>query len=119
MSNDQLKHVENSVRAILDDARDVSPDAKKNNNKNTTHKADVTFKKRRHFALGVFLTGILLGMITLLLPKEDHLFWGSFCWVLMLVAGWQWDKAKRELDKTLTEIDPDFENVVQFKRDPD
>ena len=94
MNEGQTHDVEVAVREILDSARPreskkpepIEPDLEGN-------KAP----RRRHFALGLFLVAVFLVALAALLPTEDRVFWGGSSFLILFVAAWQWDKARREM----------------------
>ena len=53
--------------------------------------------RRRHFALGLFLVAIFLVALSAVFPEKDQLFWGGSSFFVLVVAAWQWDKARREI----------------------
>jgi len=81
------------VRNILDSARPI---------KSKPHTVEPSAKsrraiRRRHFALGLFLVAIFLVALSAILPEEDRLFWGGSSFLVLVVAAWQWDRAKRDI----------------------
>lgn len=106
MDTDESKNVEARVRNIMDAAKPRRPTAPPKLTQievrervlDILDSAEIAerpqLRRGRHFALGLFLTAIFLVVLAAILPAEDRLFWGGCGGLLLLVAAWQWDKAR-------------------------
>ncbi len=81
--HDPASDIVEEARAILDEAEPVASDEER------------PAQKMRNFGLGLFLIAIFLVSLAALLPERGRWIWGGFSFVLLTVAAWYWDRARR------------------------